>query len=573
MLALKPRSAVTTSRLCTWNIEQCVLMIGMQIGKKSKDNNKRRGLWKAEEAIDPAQARPMETIAMVPHGHPGRSATRTPPESPDSSHSPPRTCHTSLASGTSPLPTTMNTKTTRATRRRKGGPGGKFRRSQAPSPAKTTAPLTMEELSEGTLTEEAIRAAAGRVTTRELHDVTRLALVIDSSQVSVEGVWDAVPNLHTLTLDGSRLLSFRDLGVGLRHLNTLSLESSFVEDLDGIGALSGLRELRLAHNRVSDMTPLACHATLQILGLERNRVSDMNTLEILSSLPLLYRSVVGYRFTHKISVQTCFEWFFNVKNDTIAVVFVHLIHFFVFRARVYAAPPTCTWTRDMYAARLYAKKTKHQHATSRALFSPDKSYPNKFKWPRHRSSITARPPSLNLSGNPLMESLGKLRDGRGRGVVHKLIPQIKILDGTHLSSREDDPVDAQTLDEADDLVCQGASRARAAWAEEEETVAAAAAAACIDVAGENGRRREGRRGENSFEAFPAGSGDSLSYRQPRGSKVVAEVTGGGSGSQPPPRPEQGGIIHWDSDLTQGGRQALSGNPRLVACWWWLAQRL
>lgn len=271
----------------------------MQIGKKNKDSSKRRGLRKGEEVTDPAQARPMETITMVPQGHPGRSATRTPPESPESSHSPPRTCYASLVSGTTPLPTTMNTTTTRATRRRKGGPGGKVRRSatgggsslQEPSPGKTAAPLTMEELSEGMLTEEAIRAAAGRVTTRELRDVTRLALVVDSSQVSVEGVWDVVPNLHTLALDGSRLLSFRDLGVGLRHLNTLSLESSFVEDLDGIGALSGLRELRLAHNRVSDVTPLACHATLQVLGLEQNRVSDMNALEILNSLPLLYRSV------------------------------------------------------------------------------------------------------------------------------------------------------------------------------------------------------------------------------------------------------------------------------------------
>lgn len=271
----------------------------MQVSKKSKDNNKRRGLRKGKDAIDPAQARPTESTLMAPHGHSGRSPTRTPPESPDSSRSPPRTCYASLASGTTPLPTTVNMNTNKARiRRRKGGRGGNIRRSaasgslRAPFPGKAAVPLTMEELSEGTLTEEVIREAAGRVTTRELHDVTRLALVIDSSQVSVEGVWDTVPSLHTLTLDGSRLLSFRDLGVGLRHLNTLSLESSFVEDLDGIGALSGLRELRLAHNRVSDMTPLACHATLQILGLERNRVSDMNALEILSSLPLLYRLVL-----------------------------------------------------------------------------------------------------------------------------------------------------------------------------------------------------------------------------------------------------------------------------------------
>lgn len=148
-------------------------------------------------------------------------------------------------------------------------------------------PLTIEEISEGTLTEDVLRAATGW--TRRLEDVTRLALVVDSSETSVEGVWASVPSLHTLVLDGSRLLSFRDLGVGLQHLNTLSLEASDVGDLDGIGALSGLRQLRLAQNRVSDVTPLACHGNLQVLGLERNRISDMNALEILGTLPLLYR--------------------------------------------------------------------------------------------------------------------------------------------------------------------------------------------------------------------------------------------------------------------------------------------
>ena len=166
-----------------------------------------------------------------------------------------------------------------------------------------------------------------------------------------------------------------------------------------------------------------------------------------------------------------------------------------------------------------------------------------------------------------MESLGKLRDGRGRDVVHKLIPQIKILDSTHLSSREGGLVDAQILDEADDLICQGASRARAAWAEEEVTAAAAAAAAVaalrIDVAGGYGPQREERSGAKAVEPFPTGSGGSSCFRRPIGSKVAAEATGGGSGSPPGPRPEQGGMMHWDSDLTQGGRQALSGNPRLV----------
>lgn len=150
-------------------------------------------------------------------------------------------------------------------------------------------------------------------------------------------------------------------------------------------------------------------------------------------------------------------------------------------------------------------------------------------------------------------------------MVHKLIPQIKILDGTHLSNLEGGAVDAQTLEEADDLICQGASRARAAWAEEEEESAAAASAGIDHVTRENVRRRGGSRGEKAVEAFQAGPGGPSSSREPTGSNAATQVAGVRSGSPPAPRPEQGGIMHWDSDLTQGGRQALSGNPRLVAC--------
>ena len=148
-------------------------------------------------------------------------------------------------------------------------------------------PITFGEIhEEDGLAGAMIRVAAG---TGPLEDVTRLALVIDSSKTCVEGVWEEMPRLHTLVLDGSRLVSFRDLGVGLRHLSTLSLEYSGVEDLDGIGALSGLRKLQLAHNRVSDVTPLACHRNLHALGLTQNRISEVNVLDILSTLPMLCR--------------------------------------------------------------------------------------------------------------------------------------------------------------------------------------------------------------------------------------------------------------------------------------------
>lgn len=134
-----------------------------------------------------------------------------------------------------------------------------------------------------------------------------------------------------------------------------------------------------------------------------------------------------------------------------------------------------------------------------------------------------------------MESLGKLVDGRGRGVVHQLIPQMKILDGTHLSGEEGGAVGVETLHEADDLICQGASRARAAWAEEGATGAT---------------DRRGRGGTGVFNPR-----EGYSSRRRSRDTTVAVRDGGRS------PPEDRGIVHWDSDLTQGGGQAFSGNPR------------
>lgn len=146
-----------------------------------------------------------------------------------------------------------------------------------------------------------------------------------------------------------------------------------------------------------------------------------------------------------------------------------------------------------------------------------------------------------------MESLGKLLGGRGRGVVHKLIPQLRMLDGDHFSGggSEAATVDAQLLNEADDLICEGASRARAAWAEED---------AAAEVAAESQWERQ------ADERSPGGASASSARRRRRKEIGVAATAVEGGGS---PHIPDCGMVHWDSDLTQGGRQALSGNPRCV----------
>lgn len=162
--------------------------------------------------------------------------------------------------------------------------------------------------------------------------------------------------------------------------------------------------------------------------------------------------------------------------------------------------------------------------------------------------------SLDLRQNPLMESLGKLLDGRGRGVVRRLIPQLRVLDSDHFSSSGSAAaatVDAQLLHEADDLICEGASRARAAWAEED-----AAAETALESQWE---READERSPGSASASASSSSRRRRRREVGVAAAVAAVADGGGSQQLPDR----GMVHWDSDLTQGGRHALSGNPRCV----------
>lgn len=79
--------------------------------------------------------------------------------------------------------------------------------------------------------------------------------------------------------------SFRDLGTSLQSLRILWLSRSGVTDLDGIGALCGLKELYLAFNDIADLTPLAMHDELQVLDLESNRLSDLNQIDQLGTCP------------------------------------------------------------------------------------------------------------------------------------------------------------------------------------------------------------------------------------------------------------------------------------------------
>ncbi|RHZ03859.1 hypothetical protein DYB26_014334 [Aphanomyces astaci] len=113
------------------------------------------------------------------------------------------------------------------------------------------------------ITDEKLRRLSGK---QDLNRVTYLQLTVDTHKQSVEALGELLPSLTQLRLHQSVLHSFRDLGTSLHGLQILWLMSSGVKDLDGIGALTGLRELYLQFNDIVDVSPLSLHDELHILG-------------------------------------------------------------------------------------------------------------------------------------------------------------------------------------------------------------------------------------------------------------------------------------------------------------------
>ena len=122
-----------------------------------------------------------------------------------------------------------------------------------------------QKILDGILGEEFLRNATEQ---NDLSKVTELRIQVNSSYQSLLDLNSILPNLTILVLDQSIIMSIRDLGVGLRQLVTLSLNTCGLFDLDGIGVLTGLSHLSLCDNSISDVAPLAMHENIQVLLLK-----------------------------------------------------------------------------------------------------------------------------------------------------------------------------------------------------------------------------------------------------------------------------------------------------------------
>nr|XP_040024042.1 LOW QUALITY PROTEIN: leucine-rich repeat-containing protein 56-like [Gasterosteus aculeatus aculeatus] len=145
----------------------------------------------------------------------------------------------------------------------------------------TPAPKPREDYETATglyLSKEKLESVCG---TRDLSKVTSLEIRVDTQENTLGNFGDYLPRLLKLKMNNSNIMSVRDLGTTLSHLQVLWMSRCSLQDLTGICAFTSLKELYVAYNNVSDLSQLGMLENLQLLDLEGNNVDDIVQIQYL----------------------------------------------------------------------------------------------------------------------------------------------------------------------------------------------------------------------------------------------------------------------------------------------------
>ncbi|XP_056383074.1 leucine-rich repeat-containing protein 56 isoform X2 [Hyla sarda] len=115
-----------------------------------------------------------------------------------------------------------------------------------------------------------------------LQDVTTLQMCVDTRERTLGNFGTHMPNLRELKLNNSVIVSIRDLGTSLSHLQVLWMARCSLTDLDGISSFSSLKELYLAYNNLNDLSQVSMLDNLEILDLEGNNLEHISELQYLA---------------------------------------------------------------------------------------------------------------------------------------------------------------------------------------------------------------------------------------------------------------------------------------------------
>uniref|UniRef100_A0A1Q3FT77 Protein phosphatase 1 regulatory subunit n=1 Tax=Culex tarsalis TaxID=7177 RepID=A0A1Q3FT77_CULTA len=127
--------------------------------------------------------------------------------------------------------------------------------------------------------EDLLRQAAG---TAELHRVTEIKLKVISHMTSLQRIPFFIPNLRSLTLEGSIVMTLRDLGCDMTSLVYLNVSRCSLKNLDGTSGLETLEELVADHNQIEEVGPCTNLVQIKKISLKSNRITDLGSITFLA---------------------------------------------------------------------------------------------------------------------------------------------------------------------------------------------------------------------------------------------------------------------------------------------------
>ncbi|XP_052869709.1 uncharacterized protein LOC128275290 [Anopheles cruzii] len=127
--------------------------------------------------------------------------------------------------------------------------------------------------------EELLRQAAG---TEDLATVSEIKLKVISHLTSLQRIPCFIPHLRSLILEGSIVMTLRDLGCDMTTLRYLNVSRCSLKHLDGTTGLESLEELVADYNLIEEVGPCTNLINIKKISLKGNRITDLGSVTFLA---------------------------------------------------------------------------------------------------------------------------------------------------------------------------------------------------------------------------------------------------------------------------------------------------
>ncbi|XP_049296789.1 uncharacterized protein LOC125770829 [Anopheles funestus] len=127
--------------------------------------------------------------------------------------------------------------------------------------------------------EELLRQAAG---TQDLATVNEIKLKVISHMTSLQRIPCFIPQLRSLILEGSIVMTLRDLGCDMTFLRYLNVSRCSLKHLDGTTGLESLEELVADYNLIEEVGPCSNLINIKKISLKSNRITDLGSVTFLA---------------------------------------------------------------------------------------------------------------------------------------------------------------------------------------------------------------------------------------------------------------------------------------------------